>query len=516
MSAVVSKKKRDRQSATQASTRHSGERGNTPTSSFRAPRSGDPESSASASARHSGEGRNPVTESTIQNANAENYSGWRWATLGDTGRYINGVAFKPSDWVGEGLPIIRIQNLTDPRKPLNRTMREVDPIYRVNSGDLLVSWSATLDAFLWDREPGLLNQHIFKVVPDENVVGKRFLFYLLKMAIAEMIKSEHLHGSTMKHINRGPFLAHRVLIPPLHVQHQIVADVEKQFTRLDAGVAALRRVQANLKRYRAAVLKAACEGRLVPTEAELAKAEGRTYETGEQLLARILVNRRKNFRGRGKYKEPAIPDTTNLPRLPEGWAWATFEQIAERVTVGYVGPMKHEYKADGVPFLRGQNVRENRFDPEGLLYVSRQFHEQLAKSALHPGDLAVVRSGAVGVTCVIPESLPEANCSDLVLVQRPLGFVPQYGAYYMNSVAKRHVIAGKVGVALTHFNTKSVAAIPVPLPPMAEQERIVAEVECRLSLIEELEAALTANLQRATRLRQSILQRAFVGAALDA
>jgi type I restriction enzyme S subunit len=110
---------------------------------------------------------------------------------------------------------------------------------------------------------------------------------------------------------------------------------------------------------------------------------------------------------------------------------------------------------------------------------------------------------------VIPEFLPEANCSDLVLVQRPLGFVPQYGAYYMNSLAKRHVIAGKVGVALTHFNTKSVATIPVPLPPIAEQERIVAEVERRLSVIEELEAAVAANLQRATRLRQSVLQQAF-------
>ena len=94
------------------------------------------------------------------------------------------------------------------------------------------------------------------------------------------------------------------------------------FHTLDAGVAALRRVQANLKRYRAAVLKAACEGHLVPTEADLAKAEGRTYETGEQLLACILTDRRKNWQGRSQYKEPAAPDPTNLPPLPEGWTWA--------------------------------------------------------------------------------------------------------------------------------------------------------------------------------------------------
>ena len=105
--------------------------------------------------------------------------------------------------------------------------------------------------------------------------------------------------------------------------NEIVAEIEKQFTRLEAGVAGLRRVQANLKRYRAAVLKAACEGKLVPTEAELARQEGRSYETGAQLLERILTERRQKWNGKGKYKEPAKPDMANLPPLPEGWTWAS-------------------------------------------------------------------------------------------------------------------------------------------------------------------------------------------------
>lgn len=174
---------------------------------------------------------------------------WTVRTIADTGKYINGLAFKPTDWGDEGMPIIRIQNLTNPTKPLNKTTRAVDPAYVVNPGDILVSWSATLDAFIWDREPGLLNQHIFKVVPDTSVVTKKFLFYTLKKAIAEMIKSEHLHGSTMKHINRGPFLAHKIEVPTLAQQDEIVAELEKQFSRLDEAVANLQRVKANLKRY---------------------------------------------------------------------------------------------------------------------------------------------------------------------------------------------------------------------------------------------------------------------------
>ena len=110
--------------------------------------------------------------------------------------------------------------------------------------------------------------------------------------------------------------------PPLREQHRIVAEIEAQFTRLDASVAALRRARANLKRYRASVLKAACEGWLVPTEAELAHSEGRDYEPAGVLLERILAERRARWESRekrrGKYEEPSAPDASGLPELPEG------------------------------------------------------------------------------------------------------------------------------------------------------------------------------------------------------
>jgi type I restriction enzyme S subunit len=115
--------------------------------------------------------------------------------------------------------------------------------------------------------------------------------------------------------------------PALDQQRRIVAEIEKQFSRLDEAVAGLQRVKANLKRYKAAVLKAAVEGHLVPTEADLSRREGRSYETGAQLLQRILETRRSQWNGKGKYKEPAAPDTNNLPELPEGWVWATVDQL---------------------------------------------------------------------------------------------------------------------------------------------------------------------------------------------
>ena len=138
-----------------------------------------------------------------------------------------------------------------------------------------------------------------------------------------------------------------------------MAEIEKQFTRLDASVAALKRVQANLKRYRASLLKAACEGKLVPTEAELAQSEGRDYEPADRLLERILSERRARWdsqeKRRGKYKEPVAPDTSDLPELPEGWVWATLDQMAWSLQ-GRWNCRRQSANSNGVPILRSRAV----------------------------------------------------------------------------------------------------------------------------------------------------------------
>jgi type I restriction enzyme, S subunit len=343
---------------------------------------------------------------------------------------------------------------------------------------------------------------IFRKVPH---LENRYLQYFLNSTDFVSFAS-HLNTGDRPRVNFEQLADYPFPLPPLREQRCIVGEIEKQFTRLDAGVAALKRVQANLKRYRASVLKAACEGRLAPQDPN--------DEPADRLLTRILAERRAKWEAKHpgkKYVEPAAPETDGLPELPEGWCWATWEQLSPRVTVGFVGPMKHEYQQNGVPFLRSQNVRENRFDPVGLCYVSKGFHRRIYKSVLHPGDLVVVRSGSVGVTCVIPEHLPEANCSDLVVIQKPEGLVSAYGSCYMNSAARRFIMAGQVGVALTHFNTRSVARLAIAVPPLPEQHRIVAEVERRLSVVAELEATIAANLARTGRLRQAVLKRAFGG-----
>ncbi len=350
----------------------------------------------------------------------------------------------------------------------------------------------------------------FHVLRPREGVDSQYIYYFISSQTFRKEAAGHMTGAVgLRRVPSAFLESAEIPLPPLERQREIVAELEKQFSCLDEAVANLQRVKANLKRYKASVLKAAVEGRLVETEASQAHREGRTYETGEQLLQRILEERRAKWAGKGKFKIPKKINSNDLPELPEGWIWSSFEAVADRVTVGHVGSMKNEYVEKGVPFLRSQNVRPNRFDAEGLKYISESFHASLAKSALSPGDIAVVRSGSVGVSCVIPDTLPVANCSDLVIIKAPRGVESHYGAYYLNSVVESRIAAGRVGVALVHFNTQSVAELPLPLPPMAEQIRIAAEVDRHLSIIREVETEVDTNLKRAQALRQSVLSKYF-------
>lgn len=147
-------------------------------------------------------------------------SSWPLAGLGEVAQFINGKAFKPSDWSEQGRRIVRIQNLTDPAKIYNRTKCTVPERFCVSSGELLVSWSATLGVFEWEGpDTALVNQHIFRVVPDEAVIDKRYLKHIMVSALVNL--ESHLHGATMKHVNRAEFLQSTIPLPPLEEQRRI-------------------------------------------------------------------------------------------------------------------------------------------------------------------------------------------------------------------------------------------------------------------------------------------------------
>ncbi len=341
----------------------------------------------------------------------------------------------------------------------------------------------------------------------------------------------YVSGTTRLKLPQGRMRQIPLPIPPLDEQRRIVAEIEKQFTRLDAGVAALKRVQANLKRYRGSVLKAACEGRLVQTEASRSGVSplnkqkrqdaASTFEPASVLLERILEQRRKNWAGRGKYKEPNAPDISKLPELPGGWVWASVEQLSspEKYALA-IGPFGSnlkvsDYKSHGVPLIFVRNIRNRKFGDKTAVYVAKKKAEQLVAHHVSGNDVLITKMGdPPGDACLYPPQEPDAiitaDCIKLRLA--PILHERTFFVHAINSEVVKHQILGITkGVAQQKVSLGRFLSIAIPLPPLAEQSRIVAEVERRLSVIEEIEAVVNANLQRAGRLRQSILQQAFSG-----
>ena len=175
---------------------------------------------------------NPKAQITCDNEHyAQLPKGWTCIKLGSVARYINGRAFKPEEWMTEGLPIIRIQNLNDDTAYYNRSTSEFEEKYRIKKGDLLFAWAASLGAFLWQGEDAWLNQHIFKVEP-YPFIGKMFLYYAFRGLIDEFYRNSH--GSGMVHITKRQFEDIYLSLPPLEEQKRIVTAIDKLFAVLKA------------------------------------------------------------------------------------------------------------------------------------------------------------------------------------------------------------------------------------------------------------------------------------------
>ena len=447
--------------------------------------------------------------------------GWELTSLGDLGEYLNGRAFSKSEWSEEGRPIIRIQDLTGTGNSPNYYKGELEERYVVRPGDLLVSWSATLGAFIWRGPEGCLNQHIFKV---RSFVDRSFHYYLIRSILDDLYRQAH--GSGMVHITKGKFEATTVSLPPLFEQRRIVAAIEEQFALLDAGVAALERTRANLKRYRASVLKAAVEGRLT----ERWREEHPDTEDAKTLLERILKERRarwekdqlsryagkeqnlpKNWRT--QYKEPAAIDAADLSELPKIWTWSAIEQVAD-VGTGAT-PLKNRadyYDGGTIPWVTSGALNSETVTQVEEHITEKALAETNAK-LFPPGSLLVAMYGEGRTRGKVSElrinAATNQACAALVF-QGYSKLVQPYAKLFLlsNYLDIRRQSAGGVQ---PNLNLSIVRRTALPLPPLAEQEEIVAEVERRLSVAEGVEAQVEAGLKRAARLRQAILKRAFEG-----
>ena len=472
----------------------------------------------------------------------------------------------PSNWSATRLAVVA-ESLDYMRVPINGTERE-QRIAGKDPSELFPYYGATqqqgwIDDYIFDEELVLLGEdgvpffddlrpkaylisgktwvnnhaHVFRCI----MVSHPFVVHYLNT----FNYAGRVAGATRGKLNKSRAVDIPIIIPPLAEQQRIVAKVgelmalcdrleaaqtERESRRDRLAGASLNRLNhpadgpsvfqeharfyfnhlprlttrpEHIQQLRKTILNLAVRGKFVPQDPN--------DEPAFELLERVAVQKTKA--GNAKTGRDWVGDIAKPVDeafvIPESWAWTRIANTVERVTVGYVGPMKDHYVQDGIPFLRSQNVRANRFRKDGLISISPKFHQAISKSELAPGDVVVVRSGNVGTACVIPPSLLKANCSDLVVVKHPIAVHPAYLCFYLNSLASTHIEAGTVGVALTHFNTKSVATMPFPLPPLPEQHRIVARVDELMALCDRLEAQLTTTQTESRRLLETVLHDAL-------
>ena len=453
---------------------------------------------------------------------------WTWASpsqLSSAARHALAIGpfgsnLKVSDYQDEGVPLVFVRNIrseayADGTKFVSESKAKELGSHTVDPGDILVTKMGeppgdssiypigapkaviTADCIKW------------RVAPD---LSPKFFMYALRAETTKRQIATRTRGVAQKKVSLERFRDLALPLPPLPEQRRIVARIEELFSRLAAGVAALRHAKAQLKRYRQSVLAAAVTGQLTQAWRE----QHPDTESAEELLERILKQRREQWNGRGKYTEPVPANEDYFRNPPATWEMASMDALTCHITSGSRDWTKY-YKVDGYAvFVMAQNVRPLKFDSTPVIRVAPPDGDRdKIRSAVARDDLLVTIVGAnTGNVCRVDKSFEDYYVCQSVALMRPVeSATAKYLDLYMNSEEHGQDQFDKwmYGQGRPHLSFDQLRSTAVFLPTLAEQHQIVAEVEARTTAIDHLEAELDRQITRSNRLRQSSLAAAFSG-----
>jgi type I restriction enzyme, S subunit len=392
---------------------------------------------------------------------------WAIAAGNDLFSLVRGVSYDKahaSDLPGDDLvPILRANNISDAQIITDDLVyvptRYVSPDQFLYDGDLLIAASSGSRTVVGKAARASEMHQRFAFGAFCTVARSRMnehsswlSCYMKTRAYREYVERVAL-GININNLRGSDLAAMPIKIAPLPEQRRIVAKIDSLSAKSNRARDQLDHIPRLVEKYKQAILAAAFQGELTADW----RAAHSLPENGATLKARLLHERDERRREEGvggKGANRSIPsDVLDLPTLPSSWAWMTFDECSWDLTVGHVGPMKHQYVSDGVPFLRSMNVKPNAIDMGELTYITEEFDGQLTKSRLSQGTIVVVRTGEPGVAAVVPQELHGANCSDLVICRPIRSLQPSFGAHYINSEFAKRIVRGfQVGVAQQHFN----------------------------------------------------------------
>lgn len=346
--------------------------------------------------------------------------------------------------------------------------------------------------------------HIIRLI-DEEMAKKLFFFYVLQENFRQDAR-KHMKGTAGQLRVPADYIRHAIFpLPPLSEQHRLVAKIEELFTKLDAGVEALKKVKAQLKRYRQSVLKHAFEGKLTEEWREAHKGE---MEPASVLIERIKKERKK--KAKRNYKELPPLDTSDLPELPKGWVWTRIGEIIH--IIDYRGRTP-PFSLEGIPHLRSSNIKNGKIMWDGLKYISETTYQKYMTRGLpQKGDLLLTTEAPLGDVALTPDQ--KFSLAQRIMMLRPLrgSLKPKYLFYQIMSERFQGRLKGKgTGTTVTGISSRNFRPLELIVPTLLEQDKIVEEIERRLSMADGVEKIVDESLKRSERLRQSILKTAFEG-----
>jgi type I restriction enzyme, S subunit len=474
-------------------------------------------------------------------------NGWTRLSLGDAGRWVGGGT--PSKdvrrfWSSGTVPWVSPKDMKQARvrdsedhitsEALSASAARLVPassvLVVVRSGIL----EHSLPVAVTDADV-TVNQDLKALTPHKGV-NADFIAWALRSSSQEILHSCKKDGTTVASIDFARLKAFEIPLAPVQEQPRIVDAIESYVSRLDDAVESLQRAQARLKAYRASVLKAAAEGRLVTTEAEVARKEKRDYEPADVLLKRILAERGRRWeeaelarlnaagkspkddRWKARYDEPGAADASTLPTLPEGWCWASLDQLALLVRNGQsLAPRE----SAGVRTLRISAVRPLAVDFSDVRFLpgtAADYADDLIETddllfTRYNGTPSLVgvcaRVGAVNEPTVHPDKLIKVRLAPAIH-SRYAAIASNAGASRRHVEMRRRTTAGQSGIS-----GGDLKVMPIPLPPPLEQQRIADRTETLLSIADDTEKALAKEVLRCARLRQAVMNWAFAGKLVD-
>jgi type I restriction enzyme S subunit len=391
----------------------------------------------------------------------------------------------------------------------------------VSRGDLLISRANTSElvgaVVLVPKDyPHLLLSDKTLRLDVSAWVSKEYLLHGLRTAPVRKVFEELGTGTSdsMRNLSHDKIKSAPVSLAPLSEQKRIVTKIEALQARSDAAREALDAIPPLLEKFRQSVLAAAFRGDLTKAW----RQANPDVEPATELLARIRAERRRRWEEanpRKKYVEPEPVVTDGLPELPEGWCWASLEELMERVQTGPFGSSLHksEYVDGGIPVVNPQHLKNFGIAPATAVTVADSTVQRLSGFRLQAGDVVLGRRGEMGRCAVV--GLQEAGWllgTGSLSLRLSKGLAPSWFAWFLRCPSTVGRLEGEaVGSTMTNLNQGILLKLPVPLPPTVEQDELTHQVEAQFSAVDDVVGRSQAVSLLLSNLGQSILAKAFRG-----